>query len=122
MRGGKRAGAGRKPGNPMVMYFIRVPAELKEKLDKIPPDTIRAELSRIKEEVMKTQTKSGHTMQESTYKLVYFVNFQKKEEIITGFAAADKRAQELFAEGHYPIEAYYVGGDEDGESAWGYRG
>lgn len=47
LRGGKRAGAGRKPGNPMVMYFIRVPVELKEKLDKIPDTTIRAELSKI---------------------------------------------------------------------------
>jgi hypothetical protein len=51
MRGGHREGAGRKPGsgNPMVMFYIRVPAELKEKLDKIKPEKIRMELSKIVE-------------------------------------------------------------------------
>lgn len=47
MRGGKRQGAGRKPGAPMTMFYIRVPVDLKEKLDKIKPKKIRMELSKI---------------------------------------------------------------------------
>ena len=47
MRGGKREGAGRKPGPPTTMFYIRVPVELKEKLSKIKPDVIRMALSRI---------------------------------------------------------------------------
>lgn len=47
MRGGIRLGAGRKPGQPMTMFYIRVPAELKEKLSKIDPEKIRIELSKI---------------------------------------------------------------------------
>jgi hypothetical protein len=47
MRGGTRPGAGRKPGIPMTMYYIRVPAELKEQLAKIDPEKIRIELSKI---------------------------------------------------------------------------
>jgi len=47
MRGGHREGAGRKPGQPMTMFHIRVPADLKEKLSRIPPEKIRIELSKI---------------------------------------------------------------------------
>lgn len=49
MRGGHRAGAGRKPGTPMTMFYIRVPADLKEQLSKIDPDKIRLGLSKIVE-------------------------------------------------------------------------
>lgn len=47
MRGGHREGAGRKPGSPMVMFYIRVPVDLKEQLAKIDPEKIRMELSKI---------------------------------------------------------------------------
>lgn len=46
-RGGHREGAGRKPGTPMTMFYIRVPTDLKEKLSKIDPEKIRIELSKI---------------------------------------------------------------------------
>lgn len=48
-RGGHREGAGRKPGSAMVMFYIRVPADLKEKLSQIDPEKIRMELSKIAE-------------------------------------------------------------------------
>lgn len=47
MRGGHREGAGRKPGQTMTMFYIRVPADLKEQLAKIEPEKIRMELSKI---------------------------------------------------------------------------
>lgn len=47
MRGGKREGAGRKPGTPMTMFYIRVPVDLKEQLAKINPEKMRMELSKI---------------------------------------------------------------------------
>lgn len=47
MRGGKREGAGRKPGQPMTMFYIRVSADLKEKLSHIDHEKIRIELSKI---------------------------------------------------------------------------
>lgn len=51
MSGGKREGAGRKPGNPMIMFYIRVPAELKEKLSYIDPEKIRSELAKIADSI-----------------------------------------------------------------------
>jgi hypothetical protein len=47
-RGGHRSGAGRKPtGKAMAMFYIRVPADLKEQLSKVDPEKIRMELSKI---------------------------------------------------------------------------
>lgn len=47
-RGGHREGAGRKTtGKAMAMFYIRVPADLKEKLSQIDPEKIRIELSKI---------------------------------------------------------------------------
>ena len=42
-RGGKRKGAGRKPGNPPMMerYFLRVPQDLHRWLNHIGPDAVR---------------------------------------------------------------------------------
>ena len=48
--GGKRPGAGRKAGNPMIMYSIRVPTDLKEALDKIGADKVRKALIEIVKE------------------------------------------------------------------------
>jgi hypothetical protein len=51
MKGGKREGAGRKPAeNPLVMYYIRVPQDLKERLGKLGAEKVRKLLDKLTKE------------------------------------------------------------------------
>lgn len=46
MHGGKRKGAGRKPSeNSMVMFYVRVPVDLKEALDRLGAQWVRDTLT-----------------------------------------------------------------------------
>ena len=54
MRGGKREGAGRKKQEEtMVIFGIRVPEPLKQKLKEIPTEQIREQLEKLTEKPRK---------------------------------------------------------------------